>query len=137
MLVDRTYFSPANSNAHLTVGLRVGVKQTSICTFGQGAGADISCHAAAGRVSRVIAGVDLDLVAGEVAQVGDDRWLLGEDSDHRLSALKGFLALLVWDVCALWWTGGRGLDKQCSVGDPHHSTSLSSVSVERAGLDLF
>lgn len=41
-------------------------------TLRHGAGADVRCHAAAGRVRGVVAGVDLDLVAGEVSQVGDD-----------------------------------------------------------------
>lgn len=70
-------------------------------TFRHGAGADIRCHAAAGGVGGMVAGVDLDLVAGEVAQVGDNGGLLGVDCDHSFCAFKGLLVLVPGDACAM------------------------------------
>lgn len=56
-------------------------------TFGQRAGIDVCRHAAAARVFGVVAGLDLDLVAGEVEQVGDDGRLFGAGFEHHLWAL--------------------------------------------------
>lgn len=74
----------------------------SICilTFGQSAGADVRRHAAAAGLSGVVAGVDLDLVAGEVAEARDNRGFLGVNHDHRLFALKGLITF--WVIRALW-----------------------------------
>lgn len=56
-----------------------------VCTLGQGASADVGGHAAALGVARlVVAGVNLDLVAGEVFQVGDHRRLLTIDRLNNL-----------------------------------------------------
>lgn len=88
-------------------------------TFGHRAGADVRRHAAAARVGRVVAGVDLDLVAGEVAQVGDDGGLLGEHGDHSLAALKSLLVLVLGAVRALGQAGRGGGERVCSVGDAH------------------
>lgn len=101
---------------------------SGLLTFRHCAGADIRCHAAAGGVGRVVTGMDLDLVAGEVAQVGDDGGFLGMDSDHSLCAFKGLPVLIHWDVCALrraWGSGEKGVR---SVGDAHHSASLPRAS---------
>lgn len=68
---------------------------TRILTFRQRAGADVRRHAAAAGLSGVVAGVDLDLVAGEVTKVGDDCGFLGVNHDHRLFALKGPVALWI------------------------------------------
>lgn len=68
---------------------------TRILTFRQRAGADVRRHAAAAGLSGVVAGVDLDLVAGEVTKVGDDRGFLGVDRHHRLFALEGLAAFRV------------------------------------------
>lgn len=97
-------------------------------TFRHGAGADICCHAAAGRLAGVVAGVDLDLVAGKVAQVGDDRGLLGQHRHHRLGALEGLLALVVWNTSAVRRAGGGGEEGKRSVGDAHHGAPLSGTS---------
>lgn len=97
-------------------------------TFRHGAGADVRCHAAAAGFGQVVAGVDLDLVAGEVAQVGNDGGLLGVDRDHGLCALKGFLILVVRDTGAVRWAGGSGEEGVCSVGDTHHRAPLSRTS---------
>lgn len=67
--------------------------------------------------------MDLNLVAGEVAQVGDDSGLLGVDGDHSLCAFKGFLVL--GDACAVGRAGGGGEEGVCSVGNAHHRASLS------------
>lgn len=56
-------------------------------TFRQRAGIDVCRHAAAALVCEVVAGLDLDLVAGEVEQVGDDRGLFGAGFEHHLRAL--------------------------------------------------
>ncbi|TNN58057.1 hypothetical protein EYF80_031729 [Liparis tanakae] len=81
-------------------------RRRRLLTFRHCAGADIRGHAAAERVGRVVAGVDLDLVAGEVAQGGDDRGLLGMDVDHDLCALK--VLLVLGDLCAVGRAGGGG-----------------------------
>lgn len=107
----------------------------SLLTFRHRAGADIRCHAAAARVGRVVAGVDLNLVAGEVAQAGDDSGLLGVDGYHRLCAFKGFFVLILGDACAPGWAGGGGEEGVGSVGDSHHGASLSRASRQgKAGL---
>lgn len=107
----------------------------SLLTFRHCAGADVRCHAASGRVVRVVASVDLDLVAGEVAQTGNDSGLLGMHSDHSLSAFKGLLVLTLRDVCAPGGAGGGGEERVRSVGDAHHRTSLSCASIQgREGL---
>lgn len=69
--------------------------------------------------------MDLNLVAGEVAQVGDDSGLLGVDGDHALGAFKGFLVLVLGDARALGRAGGGGEEGVRSVGDAHHRASLS------------
>lgn len=50
--------------------------------------------------------MDLDLVAGEVAQAGDNGGLLGMDGDHGLGAFKGFLILGDARTRARAWCGG-------------------------------
>lgn len=72
--------------------------------------------------------MDLNLVAGEMAQVGDDSGLFGVDSDHTLGAFKCFLVLILWDVCAHRWAWGGGVEGVRSVGDAHHRASLSRAS---------
>lgn len=101
---------------------------SGLLTFRHCAGADIRRHAAAGGVGRVVTGMDLDLVAGEVAQVGDDGGFLGVDSDHSLCAFKGLPVLVHWDVCALRRAWGSGEEVVRSVGDAHHSASLPRAS---------
>lgn len=76
----------------------------------------------------MVAGMDLDLVAGEVAQVGDDGGFLGVDSDHSLCAFKGLPVLVHWDVCALRRARGSGEEGVRSVGDEHHRASLPRAS---------
>lgn len=93
-------------------------------TLGHGAGADVRRHAAAGLLRGVVAGVDFDLVAGEVAQAGDDRGLLVRDKDHRLGALKVLLVLVVRDARAPDEAGGGGEEGVRSVGDAHHGAPL-------------
>lgn len=102
-------------------------------TFRHGAGADVRRHAAAAGFGQVVAGVDLDLVAGEVTQVGDDGGLLGVDRDHGLCALEGFLILVVRDTCAVRWAGSSGEEGVCSVGDTHHRAPLSRTSWQGRG----
>ena len=55
-------------------------------TLWHGARADVGGHAAAQGVCEVVAGQDLDLVAGEVVQVGDHRGLLGKHLQFHLKA---------------------------------------------------
>lgn len=105
-----------------------GLNCLGLFTFRHCAGADVRCHAAAGRVSRVVARMDLNLVAGEVPQVGDDSGLFGVDRYHCLGAFEGFLVLFVRDVGALGRAGGGGVERVRSVGDAHHGTSLSWAS---------
>ena len=76
----------------------------------------------------MVAGVDLDLVAGEVAQVGDDGILLSVDSDNSLGAFKGFLILAVRDPRTPGRAGGRREEVLCPVGNSHHRAPLSRVS---------
>lgn len=92
-------------------------------TLRHGAGADVGCHAAAGCVGGVVAGVDFDLVAGEVAQVGDDRGLLGWYGDHRLGALEGFL--IFGDDGARQPAGSSGGERARLVGHAHRRASFS------------
>lgn len=93
-------------------------------TLGHGAGADVRCHAAAGLVRRVVAGVDFDLVAGEVAQAGDDRGLLVRDENHCLGTFKVLLILVIRDTCAPGQGGGGGEEGVRSVGDAHQGAPL-------------
>lgn len=72
----------------------------------------------------MVAGVNLDLVAGEVAQIGDDSGLLRGHSDHCLGAFKGLL-ILVRDVCAHRRARGGCEESVRPVGDAHHGASLS------------
>lgn len=72
----------------------------------------------------MVAGVDLDLVAGEVAQVRDERGLLGQHRHHRLCAFEGLLAVVVRDTGA----GGGGEEGLRSVGDAQHGAPLSGTS---------
>lgn len=109
----------SNSKKRSTIG---------VFTFRHCAGADICCHAAAGGVGGVVAGVDLNLVASEVAQVGDDSGLFGVDRDHSLCAFKGLLILVLRDACAMRWARGGGEEGVCLVGDTHHRASLSRAS---------
>lgn len=95
-------------------------------TFRHGAGADEGRHAA-GRGDGLVAGVDLDLVAGEVSQVGDDGGLLGVDSDHGLRAFEGFL-VLIGEAGAPGGAGGGGEEGERCVGDPHHRAPLPGAS---------
>lgn len=76
----------------------------------------------------MVAGLDLDLVAGEVAQVGNDSGLLGVDGDHGLGAFQGFLVPVVGDARAPGWAGGGGEEGKRSVGDTHHGAPLSQAS---------
>lgn len=101
-------------------------RERRLLTFRHCAGADICGHAAADRVGRVVAGVDLDLVAGEVAQGGDDSGPLGMDVDHNLCAFKVFLVL--WDFCAVGRAGGGGEEGLGPVGNAHHRAPLSRAS---------
>lgn len=75
--------------------------------------------------------MDLDLVAGEVSQVGDDGGLFGVDRDHGLGAFEGFLVLAVGDVGALRRAGGGGVEQVRSVSDAHHAAALSRASGAR------
>lgn len=43
-----------------------------VLTLGHCSGTDVSSHAAAFEVCRMVAGHDLDLIAGKVVKVGDD-----------------------------------------------------------------
>lgn len=52
--------------------------ETTLLTLWHRSSADVRRHAAALEVAGVVARHDLDLVAGEVVQVGDDGRLLGE-----------------------------------------------------------
>lgn len=72
--------------------------------------------------------MDLNLVAGEVAQVGDDSGLLGVDRDYSLCAFKGLLILVLWDACAVRWARGGGEEGVRSVSNAHHRASLSRAS---------
>lgn len=71
--------------------------------------------------------MDLDLVAGEVAQVGDDCGLLGVDEDH-LFAFYVFPVVTIRDARAPEQTGGCGKEGVCSVGDAHHRAPLPGAS---------
>lgn len=94
-----------------------------LLTFRQRAGTDIGRHAAAAGVGGVVAGVDLDLVAGEVAQLGDDRGLLGVNHDHRLFAFEGLLTF--WAVRAVRGAQCGGERSVCLVGHAHDGAPLS------------
>lgn len=72
--------------------------------------------------------MDLDLVAGEVAQVGDDGGLLGVDGDHGLCAFEGLLVLILGDACAVGRARSCGEERVRSVGDAHHGAALSRAS---------
>lgn len=76
----------------------------------------------------MVAGVDLDLVASEVAQVGDDCGLLGEYRHHRLGALEGLLVLVVGHACAVWRAGGCGEEGLWLIGDAYHGAPQSGSS---------
>lgn len=56
----------------------------------------------------MVAGVDLDLVAGEVAQVGDDGGLLGVHRHLDLGALEAVQVLVVGHLRAPQRAGRRG-----------------------------
>ncbi len=60
-------------------------------TFRQGAGVDVCWHAAAVRICGMVTGMDLDLVAGEVDQFGNDHELFGVGFEHHLLTL-----VLLW-----------------------------------------
>lgn len=96
----------------------------SICilTFGQRAGADVRRHAAAAGLSGVVAGVDLDLVAGEVAEARDNRGFLGVNHDHRLFALKGLITF--WVIRALWGAERSGEQGPRLVGHARNGAPL-------------
>lgn len=86
----------------------------------------------------MITSMDLNLIAGEVAQVGNDGGLLGVDSDHSLRAFKGLLILVLWDACAVRWARCGREEGVCSVRNAHHRASLSRASRQReAGLKGF
>lgn len=93
-----------------------------ILTFRQRAGADVRRHAAAAGVSGVIAGVDLDLVAGEVAEAGDDSGFLGVNHDHRLFALKGLITFGV--IRAVWGAERSGEEGPRLVGHVRNGAPL-------------
>lgn len=50
--------------------------RASLLTLWHSSGTDISSHAAAFGICRIVAGYDLYLITGKVLQVGDDRRLL-------------------------------------------------------------
>ena len=58
-------------------------------TLWHGARADVGGHAAAQGIRGVVAGQDLDLVAGEVVQVGDHGGLLGQHLQLHLKTPGG------------------------------------------------
>lgn len=64
--------------------------------------------------------MDFNLVAGEVAQPGDDSGLLGLNHDNCLCAFKRLLILIVRDACAMRWAWCSGEEGVCSVGYAHH-----------------
>lgn len=70
----------------------------------------------------MVAGVDLDLVAGEVAEAGDDRGFLGVNHDHRLFALKGLITFGV--VRAVWGAQCSGEEGPRLVGHAGNGASL-------------
>lgn len=72
--------------------------------------------------------MDLDLVAGEVAEVRDERGLLGQHRHHRLCAFEGLLAVVVRDTGAVRRAGGGGEEGLRSVGDAQHGAPLSGTS---------
>lgn len=74
--------------------------------------------------------MDLDLVAGEVAQVGDDGGLFGMDRDHRLAVLKILLLVLPLPGAtrALGEAGGGGQEGVRPVGDAHDGAPLPAGS---------
>lgn len=49
------------------------MRQVFVLTLWHSSGTDISGHAAAFKVCRMVAGHDLYLVTGKMVQVGDDR----------------------------------------------------------------
>lgn len=67
--------------------------------------------------------MDLDLVAGEVAQLGDDRGLLGVDRDHCLFVFEGLIAF--WDIRAVRGARCGGEERVCLVGHAHDGAPLS------------
>lgn len=95
-----------------------------LLTFRQRAGADVGRHAAAAGVDGVVAGVDLDLVAGEVAELGDDRGLLGVHRDHGLLALEGLVTLGDRRAVRRGAQCG-GEERVCMVGHAHDGAPLS------------
>lgn len=72
----------------------------------------------------MVAGVDLDLIAREVSQVGNDGGFLCVDDDHGLGVFLT-LILIVGDGRGPWWAGGGGEEGQRPVGDAHYSAPLS------------
>lgn len=92
-------------------------------TFGHGAGIDERGQAAALGVCGVVAGVDLDLVAREVLQAGDDGRLLGRDGAHQalawLHVFGGLKGVHRGHQCG----GGRGEEGQGAVGHAHGATA--------------
>lgn len=56
-------------------------------TLRQGSGVDVCWHAAAVRICGMVAGLNFDLVAGEVDQVGDDHELFGAGFEHHFLTL--------------------------------------------------
>lgn len=120
-------FQSQDQHPHLpsTVASLTTKRRSSIglLTFRQRAGADVGRHAAAAGVGGVVAGVDLDLVAGEVAQLGDDRGLLGVNHDHRLFVFEGLITF--WDIRAVRGTQCSGEGSVCLVGYAHDGAPLS------------
>lgn len=70
--------------------------------------------------------MNFDLVACEVAQVGDDGGLLGVDGDDRLCAFQRFPVL--GGACAVGRAGGGGEEGEGSVGDANRRPPMSGAS---------
>lgn len=83
-------------------------------------GADVGRHAAALQVRRMVAGHDLDLVAGEVVQIGDDRRLFGKHPQLHLRSLV-LVVLRCGGGGAEGKVGDRGKEERSlgGVGDSH------------------
>lgn len=107
-------------------------RERCLLTLRHRAGADVRRHAAAERVLLVVAGVHLNLVAGEVAQVGDDGGLLGVglDVDRDPCDFKGVLVLR--HACAVRRAWGGGEEGECPVGNAHRRAALSRASKTKA-----